>query len=209
MRLKSRKGFSLILVLLVSLCGMFIIGGVLSMFGIFAGAARRSVSSDMVYSFLEEEVEKAKGALKMEMGGRKLALRRQLNGSRPASLQDLEVLRDDGSPFWRVDDNSVRVAGKNGTLTVRVYDMQYDPADITSIRAEDRPLLPPAITGMNASAGGGDPDAEWEPGKTSSALPGDPLNTGVYLIRASIQMSHEAARSVEAAVTQNANPKAP
>ena len=68
LRLKRRKGSSLIVVLLVSLCGMFITGGVLSMFGIFSGAARRSVSSDMVYNFLEEEVEKAKGALKMEMG---------------------------------------------------------------------------------------------------------------------------------------------
>jgi hypothetical protein len=196
-------------VLLVSLCGMFITGGVLSMFGIFSGSARRSVSSDMVYNFLEEEVEKAKGALKMEMGGRKLALRRNLNGGHPASLKDLEVLRDDGSPFWSVDDSHILVAGKNGTLTVRVYDMQYDPADITSIRAEDRHLLPPAIMGMNASAGEMDPDGYSEPGKAASTLPGDPLNTGVYLIRASIQMPGEAARSVEVAVTQNANPKAP
>jgi hypothetical protein len=188
-RIKSKKkGFSLIIVLMVTLCAMLLLGGALGLQEVFAGASVRSVASDQAYNVLEHEIEKAKGKLKMEMISRKEALRRAAPNGGISRLKDLLVVDGSGAVF--LDMNSkVMVGGRMSDMSVRIYDMQYDPNQISAsaMPPEDVPLLPPAVRTLNLDKA-------------------NALSAGVYLIRASLKVPKEDERRIDVSITQNANP---
>jgi hypothetical protein len=184
----KQKGFSLIIVLMVTLCAMFLLGGALGLQGVFAGSSVRSVASDQAYNVLEHEIEKAKGKLKMEMISRKNALRRAAPNGAINSLKDLLVV-DGGGAVFLDTDSKVMVGGRMSDMNIRIYDMLYDPKNISSsaMPPDDVPLLPPAVKDLNLD---------------TSVAP----SAGVYLIRASLKVPNEDERRIDVSITQNANP---
>lgn len=206
----KRRGFSLIAVLIVTLCSMLMLGAVMGMSAVFSGASRTTMASDTVYNTLEREVERAKGALKMEMVQRKTPLRRADPDGDIDRLSDLRVTLN-GSTFWTVNEN-VTVGSRSGRLNVEIYDMLYDTAKITAgIPSGERVDLPPAVLELNASGpANGAPSAPGAPVPGGGNGGNTPTSAGVYLIRASIKWDDAAAgesdRRIDVALTQNSNP---
>lgn len=211
-RRTRRKGFSLIGVLIVSLCGVLIMGGVMGMHETFSGASRRSIRSDDVYNVLEREVERAKGSLKMAMILRKKAFR-CADPETVTGLESLLALRptDEGGGAFYDSVSSVKVGGKTGTLRVAIYDMLYEPDALDAIPDAERYEMPLAVTAINSTGGPGDdaptdPDSSMNGGGGPGGDPSSLESVGVYLIRASLTLPSESDRRIDVAVTQNANP---
>jgi hypothetical protein len=211
-RIRRREGFSLIAVLIVSFCSMLMLGAVMGFNETFSGASRATRASDEAYNTLEREVERAKGALKMEMTSRPDRLRRANPTGGINSLSDLRV-KLGGADFWKIEKN-VKIGSRSGQLNVEIYDMLYDPALISSaVTDEERAEFPPAVQELNTSTpASGIPGAPGNPvpgGVTPGSPPGPPgaSSAGVYLIRASITWSDagERDRRIDVAVAQNAN----
>ena len=60
----ARRGFSLIVVLLVSLAGLSLLGGIVYMIDTSSGSSRFSVSQDMEYNVMQQGVEEGKAELR-------------------------------------------------------------------------------------------------------------------------------------------------
>jgi hypothetical protein len=200
MSMKKYKGFSLLIVMILSVVAMTLIGTALHFAVSSFGVGRTAVRSSYAYNILQSEIEKARSALKMEMASRKDAIKSGASGSGSInSIDDLEVLKN-GVPFWRADYTK-NVAGMNGNVSVRIYDMQYSMKDVASHAHSAN--LPPAVT-LQVTAGS---ESEvMEPGMTDSVGGGSAVNAGVYLIRASIAFPNKITNKIDVAVIQNSNP---
>ena len=199
--MRKHRGFSLLIVIILSLVAMAFVGAALNLAGNSSGAGRTSVRSNDSYNILQSEIERARAALKAEMSSRKDAIKSGLPEKGAIdSPEDLEVLKD-GAPFWRVD-YSQKVGGAEGNVSVRIYDMRYSPDGVASaaLAAE----LPPSVT---LKSGGSEKSEVLTPGTSDPGASGASSSAGVYLIRATIAFANKVTNKIEAAVIQNSNTK--
>jgi hypothetical protein len=83
------------------------------------------------------------------------------------------------------DLGKLGIAGEEGKLTVRIYDMQYDPE---KVRQSGRMLwIPPSLT-LRGSKGEIVIGDALAPEEAEIAPEGESANVGVYLLRASIEI---------------------
>jgi hypothetical protein len=190
----------LIVVLLISLAGMSILGGTMYMFNAFASSARVSVDEGDIYNVLQTEVEFAKAALRQNMR----------NTAEPPHWTP-------PGPINSVEDLSIGVGAKSGvqksfgtrggTLSVRIYDMQYAQSDLNpALTDEQIAQLPPPLFFVGGSGGsldGADPtDPDGAEGSTGPGGPAASDNGGVYLIRATIRFDDGEEKTIETAIVQ-------
>jgi hypothetical protein len=203
---KKRAGFSLILVLLISLCGAALLGGVMYMIEGFAGATRTTIRKEEIYIRMQDEVEKAKATLKLAMDTATTPL--QMTpipiGTKINSLDDL-IVQSGGSPFGIVNDN-ITVGGLSGTLSVRIYDMQYPASQVNDSDEDLVASLPPCmeslvLTGSGVVSGPLDGGTS-EIGGALPELSGGG-SAGAYLIRATVELSNGSRDTIETAIIQS------
>lgn len=122
--MRKHTGFSLLIVIVLSLIAMTFVGVSLNLASNSSSAGRISARLNDSYNILQSEIERARAALKAEMSSRKDAMKCGLSENETIdSLDDLEVLKD-GAPFWRIDYGQ-KVGSAAGDVSVRIYDMQY------------------------------------------------------------------------------------
>jgi hypothetical protein len=203
MNMRKHRGFSLFIVLVLGIIAMLFVGAAVSITDDSSGSGRASVRSIDTYNVLQSEVERARSALKAEMSSRKDAIKCGLSDKDAInSIEDLEVLKD-GVPFWRVDYKK-KFRGAAGDVSVRMYDMQYFPANVAAGTAAAD--LPPSVK-LEGTAED-DSDEPAEPGASGSAGGGPSPIAGVYLIRAVVTFGNGITHKIDASVIQNSNPKA-
>jgi hypothetical protein len=85
------------------------------------------------------------------------------------------------------------ITGHSGTLTVRIYDMQYDPENVndSALTTDGLNLMPPSViaTGADDWRGGGPTTFDPDKKKPVAGGGGGANNTGVYLIRATLNVN--------------------
>jgi hypothetical protein len=200
---KKRAGFSLIVVLIISLVGLAILGATLQFTVSAGGAGRVAGASGAKYNLLQEAVEEGKAAL-MEIMDNTKPIPRHANADEDDEppiddLSDLLVSADLGGPARGVVKNQpissselgrlgiMDNTGGGGTLSVHIYDMQYTPTliDDSSMPADEFEMLPPSIIldFVNWSAYPNLKQANEE-----ITGPKGAANTGAYLIRATLSV---------------------
>ena len=128
----------------------------------------------------------------------------------------------------RSDLSKLSIAGNSGTMTVKIYDMQYDAENVPpGITEDQRNLLPPSMTlyGSGRASTVRDPASWVDPGSAGRTVDGDVLvgnggndegrivsgsatNAGVYLIRAYLTTDQrERPTMLDTAVIQANNPE--
>ena len=198
----KRKGFSLIVVLIVAIIGLAIVGTMVQMTVTSGGGGRVSSASGTKYNFMQDAVEKGKAALKESMNHTGDAPRfvGYYSTTPPviAELDHLLISQDfppiSGNPDGIVEDRAVSkaelgrlgIAGNGGTMLVKIYDMQYptDPSILTlSSSSPDFNRLPPSIILTTEEEWDDIPTAAppWWKAIYSKATPD---SNGVYLVRA-------------------------
>jgi hypothetical protein len=193
-RRSRHGGFSLILVLLIAVCGTIMVGTVVYMTSGSSGAARVTVSKEDLYIRMQGEVESAKAALISEMTSADQRLKMRDIGL-IISSEDLIVHENGGSggvfPPANVD-KPITAWGKTGNLSVRILDMRYPANKVNSGDAALIASLPPCMDDLRLNgSGGGGGDGDDSPllpgggsgGGSGTAGPADPESIGVYLIR--------------------------
>ena len=218
---RARQAFSLVIVLIITIAGMSLLGGLLYMFDAFAGASRVAVNDAEVYNYLQSQIEDAKSILRSYMLDEKKKVQAKIEApSVLNSLEDIEVYKknDDGSwdasPFYKVDREE-RVGMRRGRLTVNIYDMQHSgkipetPAEAGLGMGEYEELiasLPPVLLFSGNTEGGGDrsnPLREDDPqDDAEGSASGAADHSGVYLIRASIDFGDGLGKTIDTAVVQ-------
>jgi hypothetical protein len=202
LKMRKNKGFSLLIVMILSVISMIFIGVSLNFAYNSSGAGRVSDRSNDSYNILQSEIERARSALRLEMSSRKDAMKCGLSENDSInSLDDLEVLKD-GAPFWRVDYGK-KFGGMAGDVSVRIYDMQYSPENVAASALTA--ALPPSVR-LRGTARAETGEA-LEPG-TNPVGGGAVLNAGVYLIRAVVTFQNGVTNKIDVSVIQNSNPKA-
>ena len=144
--MRKHKGFSLLIVLLLSLVGMAVVGVTLDAANRSSGAGRVTTRSGDAYNILQSEIEKARAALKAEMSSRKDPIK--YGGGNIDSLEDITVLKDDHTPFWlfSYSDDVMK-----GNVSVGIYDMNYSLDSVVSGAVPAG--LPPRVKPPAKSAG--------------------------------------------------------
>ncbi|MCL2683626.1 MAG: hypothetical protein FWE55_00130 [Synergistaceae bacterium] len=200
LRLRKRSGFSLIIVLIVSLIGFAIVAVALQATMMSSGSGRAVSAGNTKYNFLQDAVEEGKAALKKAMDNDNPPPRYADYDTEP-SLTDVDDLLIEHSfnaalgngvvlhrNFNRNQLGRLGIAGRNsGSLTVKVFDMQY-PADSVA-PGIDISLFPPSMFLYGSGEGSYDPGTvppTTSPGAIGS---GAATNAGVYLIRASLEVA--------------------
>ena len=200
-KLKKRTGFSLIVVLIISLIGLALVGATLQFTVSAGGSGRVANASGTRYTLLQAAVEEGKGVLMSAMDNVDPIPRHPNADANPeppiSELGGLLIDTDLGGPALGVVRRETLspsalhragiwdTSGEGGVLTVSIYDMQYDPdvIDVPSMPAEDFSILPPSIMLDPASwRKDGDTILADEEDEVGVGL----LNTGVYLIRAEL-----------------------
>ena len=136
----KRAGFSLIIVLIISLVGFAIVGVTLQLTVLSSGSGRVVSAAHTKYNILQDAVEEGKAALKEAMVGVDFPLTYDDTGEKITSADMLLVDYDfdENEPkgvvynrgLNRGDLGRLGIAGNGGSLKVAVYDMQYDPKKI-------------------------------------------------------------------------------
>jgi hypothetical protein len=200
------RGFSLVLVLIISVIGMALLGGIMYTFQSFAGASRATIANDLKYNILQDGVEKGKTELKARMN----------NINPPPRWMDKAGLNENSdidslSMLLLVDgvvlDQAVAMRDGGGRIKVEIFDMQYDPApgknDITITDDEELALLPPSVMIAGANAAWNNKMA-LDPGGLTPFSGGAAGNSGVYLIRATLVRGSEV-KILESSIMQSNN----
>jgi hypothetical protein len=189
---KRRGGFSLVLVLLIAVCGMVMVGAVLYTIGGFSGASRTTVSGEDIYVRMQSEIESAKASLlhAMSASSAKLAMRSTSNIN---SLDDIVIYLPSGAPFPpAIVDKAIKVGGVNGLLSVRILDMRYEADKVNVGNGELIKRMPPSM-------------------KDAKLIVEDD-NVGFYLIRAEVTLDGDVGGvggrnvALETSVIQNTGP---
>jgi hypothetical protein len=199
-RAGRRRGFSLILVLLITILGTAMLGGLLAMSEKFAALSGASMRSEETYNILQEEVEKGKAVLKQAMSGAAVPLRKR--GGIVINTLDALLVYDGASPLCDISRN-VLVAGRNAELKVGIYDMGYEASELPAQPgAEFLASLPQSFT-LTAQTELSDGSVLGIDSKDDMAasLAGS-ANAGAYVIRATITYADGTSRTIETAVLQ-------
>lgn len=193
-----RAGFSLVVVLIVSLVGMAIIGVAFYIYESSVSQTGTALMRVQEYNALQSALEQGKNLL-LEMVDNSDPMPRwydNLPGT--SSITDPDQLIIENGEL----DISDRVYGENVTIHVAIYDSFYDSSIVDSgMNARRLAEMPPA----HRFEGGGmmqemKPD---EPGEDSSSS-AHMANIGVYLIRAQMTVRGEV-KKLETSVVQRNN----
>jgi hypothetical protein len=197
----KRGAFSLIIVLIISLIGLAIVGVTMQFAMSAGGSGRMANAANTKYNLLQHGIEEGRAKLREIMDNADPIPRRPNADSDPPadieSLSDLLINRPllAGHPDGVVKSDVISHsalgrlgilddAGGGGTLSVMIYDMQYDPLYTDGMSPAEKKRLPPAINL--------DPSIWRKDGDTILADEDDEtvsvLNTGVYLIRATLSV---------------------
>ena len=211
----KNRGFSLLVVLIVSAIAMTFMGALLNASVNAAGAGRVNSARVAKYNILQNGVEQGKAALMQIVYAAPQIPKYtdKYGGSEPSEIDNLDMLLiDDGEVLTETWTKSklgrLGIAGDSATFKIRIYDMQYKPGLVPSVASgkitpKEVASLPPAvtITGKTSSsvANALDPD---EDGTIAGLSGGSPADAGIYLIRASLEIG---ARdySIDTAVIQS------
>jgi hypothetical protein len=213
---RRRRGFSLIVVLILSLIALAVIGAVMQYAVSSGGRGRVSSASAVRYNLLQDALEEGRALLKQSMdndGKPHRYLDKGIPEDTPITASDILLLTDSPSPtdypgvdfplgnaitrpMSKSDLERIGILGDSGALTVRIYDMQYNPelvpemgAGADQISPEELQLIPPSMSLL----GEDDFDVaittdapDYERGKKAGASAN---NAGVYLIRAELSVA--------------------
>ena len=214
LRSRKRSGFSLIIVLIVSMIGLAIIGATLQFTVMSSGGGRIVAAGNTKYNFLQDAVEEGKAALKAAMDVSDPDFKVPRHYSEEDVEKPLETIGNvdellikykfdtalaNGVVFARSlsrsDLGKLGITGNGAVLDVKIYDMQYAASADVTIPAGELKLLPPSML-LYGSSSGPPPDPNLDdpfkpkgdpktPQATESVESGAG-NAGVYLIRASL-----------------------
>ena len=227
-----RPGFSLIIVLIVSMIGLAIVGATLQFTMMSSGSGRVVSAGNTKYNFLQDAVEEGKAALKAAMddpdvippryfpeGGTSADIGNIVNVGQLQIKHKFDPALDNGLVFVRTlsrgELGKLGIAGDSATLDVKIYDMQYKGGDVDpAIAAGEMKMLPPAMSLFGGAGSpmknpiGGTPDGppghEYPGTASGSGGSGDATNAGVYLIRASLLINgHDNPTMLDTAVIQS------
>jgi hypothetical protein len=205
--LATRRGFSLIIVLLISLVGLAVIGAVMNVATVNTGAGMTASTINRNYNLLVSEAEKARSWIIASLdkglvpgGG---AIRKAIMSPEELLVEEL-VGSGDVRTLSPKEMGLYGVGGNSGIVTLRIYNMQYDnvsekmnPADIQ--RLPPSMMLPADYGDKNfepvndASLGNGGGGSGGESGSGAA-------NAGAYLIRASLEIDGVPSSTVELAL---------
>jgi hypothetical protein len=210
-----RRGFSLIAVLVISLAGMALLGGLFYTFQSMSGRTQDVMSQSTTYNTLQDGVEQGKAFLKDEMMKGTEALWWSKSGEKSKSIKNVSDLlicsvssTGAKTPIGHVVKSAdVKVGADKGVLNVYIYDMQYEPDDIDpDIAPAARAELPPMMS-VNSGGGGGSDMEGAEASDTDAGGDeggGPSINAGAYVIRATLTRANGEAKTIETAVVQAA-----
>jgi hypothetical protein len=185
-KIGGRRGFSLIVVLVLSLIALAMLGGVFHYATGSGGAGRITSSALGRYNLLQDSAETGKAELKKMMDN--LDPPPRYSGFRaepPLAISQADDLLIDVNPHSLGKGVILREHTSAGVLEVKIYDMQYDAGSVSpSIAPAERGKLPPAIT-----LKGSDPwklvgDIKDVVEEDTSGSGEGSTNTGAYLVRA-------------------------
>ena len=199
-RSDRHSGFSLLLVLILSMISLAIIGATLEVTVLSAGSGRVVTSSNSRYNVLQGAIEEGKAELKKAMYHAPEPIR--YVGYDPdtdpviSNVDDL-LLDHNFSPslgkgvavsrtITRNELGKLGIgANSGGNIVVKIFDMQYpgDSVDTAVIHPAELNKLPPSMplygSGESSWPVSSDPNA-------GGGISGNASNAGVYLIRASL-----------------------
>ena len=234
----QKRGFSLIVVLIISLVGLAAVGAVMQFVTSSAGSGRVSSAQAVKYKLLQDALEEGRAILRQSMdntGAPHSYLHKDgIDDGTLITSSGMLLLTDSPSPteypgvdfplgnaitrnLSKRDLERVGVFGDSGVLTVRIYDMLYDPKSVApvgtgagQISPEELQLMPPAMSLLgeddfevlsNTDA----PDYERSIGHGLTTN-----NAGAYLVRASLSVPRAGGApphtwSIETSVVQSNN----
>lgn len=193
---RRRSGFSLIMVLIISMIGLAIIGATLQFTVMSSGSGRVVSAGNTKYNFLQDAVEEGKAALKQAMDSPDIKPPRYFpeDGASAdigviVSVDQLLIKHDfdtglqKGWVFTRLIDKGqlgkLGIAGNGATLDVKIYDMQYKGDDVDpAIPSDQMKLLPPAMSLFGGATSYHDPTVDDNPFSGSSGGGGSGSGSG-------------------------------
>jgi Tfp pilus assembly protein PilV len=198
---KKNRGFSLIVVLIISMIALTLAGMSLNVSMNSAGAGRTNSARDVKYNILQDGIEQGKAAL-MQLVNAAPQIPKYTDrhgGTEPTEITALDTLLiDRGDVLTETWTKSklgrLGIAGDNATFKVRIYDMQYKPGLVPSvasgkITAKEMESFPPAVTltgkAFSSESTALDPDDD---GTVPGLAGNSPDSAGIYLIRASLEI---------------------
>jgi hypothetical protein len=203
MAMRGRKGFSLLIVLIIAMVGLAIAGATLQITVGGSGNSRVSSAKDAKYNLLQDGIERGKAAINKIMDNDDDPPRYFTGESEPnvaiTRVDQLLIKVDNPSIPIKggvvVDETLNRqrlgrlgIMGDSARLKVKIYDMQYSAKNVAGMSKEELKLIPPSMT-VDASLG------ETVADGTASDLEDIPIpvaapakNVGTYLIRASLEI---------------------
>jgi hypothetical protein len=206
----KREGFSLIAVLIIGLVGLAMIAAAIQMTTADARIGRSSSNANARYNLLSSETEKARVKLKeaFENPHTVSPPPRRASLSYHSTIANSADLLIDGYPISadlsQSDLASYGISGKNGELTVCIYDILYEVSELDPLSTEeDRNALPQSLPlsapSVPDDAGPGGPGGGGGGGGGGSVT-GVPDNAGSYLIRTSLKVDGANAGSLSLAL---------
>ena len=207
--LRGKRGFYLIAVLIISMVGMAMVGGMLYSFQTFTGGARVVFSDTAVNNILEDGVEKGRAILKARMNNTDPPPRWMdkdgLDADSP--IPDVDTLLLDDGIVYEADLSGRDLAGKTGSVRVEIFDMQYDPAknEVQITDQEELMRLPHSFMIKGSYEDWIQRNPKSEGGEVTGTSGASPVNAGAYLIRATLEIESGVDREVktlETAVVQ-------
>jgi hypothetical protein len=201
--MRGRRGFSLIVVLLLSLIGLAVIGVAMNIVAVNTGAGITASTINRNYNLLVNEVEIARAWIIASLDNGEIPEREGgvLSAKTITSADQLLVV---GGELHRTltpqEMGLYGVGGGSGAVTVKVYDMQYYPEALSNELKDDSAeinRLPPSLP-LFVEQGPKDDQAQSAP----VVVGGGSLwaGGGVYLIRASLEINGVTSSTVELAL---------
>ncbi|MDR1965244.1 MAG: hypothetical protein LBQ36_00920 [Synergistaceae bacterium] len=195
-----RRGFSLILTLLVAICGAAMLGGMMVIAGSFATQSAVSMRSEEAYNILQEEIERGKAILKRAMSGASMPLKKK---SGAINTLDALLVYDGANPLCDVSRN-IRLFGSDAELKVAIYDMEYEISDIPPNPTDEFLASLPQSFVLTAQTGISDGSAMGvDQIDAGAAIASGNTDVGAYAIRATITYADGTERTIETAVLQS------
>jgi hypothetical protein len=189
--MEKRGGFSLIIVLILSIMGLAIVGVMLQLTAASSGAGIMATRGGHNYNMLSSEIENARATLAERLSDDIPAPRYFDPGGSVSETGDVTALDMLVIPGGVVKDRALttRELAEFGLkdasrLVVKIYDMQYEPSLIKiPTDADDFNLLPARVPVVGT---GGDRPNDEPGGPPLPVSTGDSIadNAGSYLIRA-------------------------
>ncbi|MDR1020020.1 MAG: hypothetical protein LBL73_04595 [Synergistaceae bacterium] len=200
----ARRGFSLITVLVISVVALGAVGVMMQFMSVSAGAGRTSSTINRDYNLLASEVENARAWLVHEV--RESAPPGRINTAVPITSADMLLVSEDRRALSRRDLSLYGLGGSAGTLTVKIYDMNYEPGYVQITDEAEQRQMPPSVRVYDIDGGdSGDgeptgPDDLVGGGTGGVSYDLTPSNGGTYLIRAYLEIDGVQSGTVDLAL---------